>query len=368
MLKGAAGAVVLSACSPEDEDRGRLYSIVVTTADGVLVVDQDGRRARPPTAVAAATGDWGRVVAAAADGPDTVVALEDPLSGQRVASVRLRDRLEPRIVSPDGTLIASVTPGGAGIYGLHNPGGRERTTIVVSSPDRERGRLDLPGNLEPEAFSPDGSRLFVLDFRPAGKPSVFRVGVVDLATQAFRPISEDMRVHRIHRIQERGKLWAICSLPETATAYVHCIDLEAGSARRVDLPAPFGQGRAGVHTIALSGDRLAAVHSLSSSVADIDPDGFVVRGVTAFGPAGQDGKPVAAFTSSGRLLINVDRKVFGSEHELVTPGEARGLVVSGGEVWVGHPDGVVHYDLASGAELGRVKVPGMYVLKRVSIR
>jgi len=38
---------------------------------------------------------------------------------------------------------------------------------VVRADTGERARLDLPGNIEPEVFSPNGSQLLVLDYVPA---------------------------------------------------------------------------------------------------------------------------------------------------------------------------------------------------------
>ena len=146
----AAGASVMGGCTADTSRRtlaspkaGRTHLIFVTTEDGVSVLDQDGRVVTPPTAVAAATPGWSHVVTAAPHGADTRVVVEDLASRQVFAANTLRDRLEPRVVSADGHLVASVTPGGAGIYGLHKPGGRERTTVVVSRPGGERARLDL---------------------------------------------------------------------------------------------------------------------------------------------------------------------------------------------------------------------------------
>ena len=50
-----------------------------------------------------------------------------------------------------------------------------------------------------------------------------------------------------------------------------------------------------------------------------------------------------------RLVIAAD-----PYQEIATPGEARGLALSDGDdIWVGNPNGVVHYDLVSGREIGR---------------
>jgi hypothetical protein len=268
-----------------------------------------------------------------------------------------------------------VTPGGAGIYGLHDPGGRERTTIVVSGPEGERTRLDLPGNLEPEAFSPDTDLLYVLSYLPAGRPQRYTVGVIDLATGLLSAVPgapEEMNAHRVLRVYDphRGMLFAICSREEDSLAFVHCLHLRQRWAQRVALPAPFGRGRPGVHTLAMSptGDRLSVFHSLSASVADIDPDRLLTQKPWQLTTTGQDGKPGLLIGRSGGLVAAVDGLVIQSEprREIGTPGQVRGLALgTGDDLWVGHPNGIVRYDLATAKEIGRIDVPGMYVLKHI---
>ena len=246
-----------------------------------------------PTVVATARPDWSQVVTTQPDGEDTRVVVTDLASRRVLSSKVLRGRLEPRIVSPTRDLIASVPPGGAGIYGLHEPGGRDRTTIVVSGPDGERARMELAGNIEPEAFDPTGGLLFVLDYVPAGQPERFRLRAIDLATRQLTPLTTRMkepipigtekqiRAHRIESVHDprREMLYTLYSYEPETVAFVHCVHLVERWSHRVDLPAPFGGQRPGVHAIALSpsGDRLSVVHAPSASVADIDLDELVVR-------------------------------------------------------------------------------------------
>jgi hypothetical protein len=382
------GASVLGGCTDDDAvdsgATGHTHLVVLTTKDGVSVVDQDGRVVTPATVVATARPDWSQVVTAQADGEDTRVVVTDLASRRVLSSEVLRGRLEPRIVSPTRDLIASVPPGGAGIYGLHQPGGRDRTTIVVSGPDGERTRMELAGNIEPEAFDPTGGLLFVFDYVPAGQPERFRLRAIDLATRQLTPLitrtkdpiligtEEQIRAHRIESVYDprREMVYAIYSSEPDAIAFVHCVHLVERWWHRVDLPAPFGVERPGVHAIALSpsGDRLSVVHAPSGSVADIDPDELAVRRVSAFAGTGQLGKPNAVISPEGRLIVNVDRKVIAADpyQEIATPGEARGLALSDGDdIWVGNPDGVVRYDLGSAEEIGRFGVPGLFTIKHV---
>ncbi len=369
-----AGGAALGECSAAREPaRPGGVRVFLTTEDGVTVLDRDGRAVSGPTRVAASTPDWRHAVTTSRNGSGTRIAVRDLASGRVLSEDTLDDRLEPRTVSTDGALIASVTPGGAGIYGLHDPRGRQRTTVVVSRPTAERVRLDLPGNIEPEAFSPDGEALFVLDYTPADKPQRYRVAVVDLATRRMAPVpGETMNAHRIVRVHDtrRATLFTVCSREEDDVAFVHCVHLRERRTRRIALPAPFGRGRPGVHGIALSpsGDRLVVVHSLSGSIADIDPDRMALARVGSFAKPGEDGKPGVLITPSGQVVVALDGKVIatGPRREIATPGEVRGLALgTDGDIWVGHPDGLVHHDLATGRRIGRIAVPGMYVLQHV---
>jgi hypothetical protein len=384
---GVGGVAILGGCPAEPDRHGsgaadRTDLIYVTTELGASVLDRSGRVVTAPTRVAAATPGWSRVVTARPDGAGTVVEVQDLATRQVEWAHRVVDVVEPRIVSTTGDLVASVTPGGAGIYGLHKPGGRDRTTLVVCGAAGERARLDLPGNIEPEVFSPDGGLLFVLDYVPAAQPQRFRPRMVDLATGRLTPLSARApspgsaealtRAHRLDSIVDprRDMYFALYSYQEDAVAFVECMHLREGWTHRVSLPAPFGQERPGVHGIALSpdGDRLSVVHSPSASVADIDPDRLVVSRVGRFAPAGQEGKPTARITASGRLVVSADRKVFASDphREISTPGETRGLALGPrDDVWAGHPAGLVHLDLSTGAELGRIAVRNLFTVKHV---
>jgi hypothetical protein len=390
---GVSGATFLGGC-PAGRDGPAVRSgsgaaagadlVYVTTGLGASVLDHNGRVVTPPIMVAAATPDWSRVVTARPDGAGTVVEVQDLATRQVGWAHRTGDVIEPRIVSATGDLVASVTPGGAGIHGLHKPGGRDRTTLVVCAAAGERARLDLPGNIEPEVFSPDGSLLFVLDYVPAAAPQQFRPRVVDLATGRLTPLSTRAgapvpdgaepltRAHRLDGIVDarRGMYFALYSYQEDAVAFVECLHLRERWTQRVPLPAPFGQQRPGVHAIALSpnGDRLSVVHSPSASVADVDPDRLVVSRVGRFASTGQEGKPTARITGSGRLVVSVDRTVFatGPDRAIPTPGGTRGLALGPrGDVWAGHPAGLVRVDLSTGAELGRIAVRDLFTVKHV---
>jgi hypothetical protein len=363
---------------------GRAHLIFLTTKDGVSVLAQDGRVVTPPTAVAVATPRWSAVVTAEPDGAGTRIAVQDLASRRVLSTSTFPDRLAPRVVSQTGDLIAAVTPGGAGVHGLHKPGGRDRTLVVVADRGGESARLEMDGNIEPDVFSPDGGRLFALDYLPAARPDRFRVRVIDLGTRQLRPLSTrsgrpvpvgaepELRAHRIDTVYDsrRAILFTLYSYEPDAAAFVHCLHVGEGWADRVDLPAPFGRERPGVHAIALSpsGDRLCVVHAPSATLVDIDPDQLLIKRVAQLAGTGLSGKPNVQITSSGRLLVNADDVLIATDpyRDFATPGEARGLALgAGGDAWIGHPNGVVRVDLTTGREIGRLTVPDMYMIKHV---
>ncbi|WP_020523750.1 YncE family protein [Catelliglobosispora koreensis] len=201
-----------------------------------------------------------------------------------------------------------MTPGGAGIHGLHDPRGRERTVIVICGPGGERTRMDLPGNIEPEAFSPDGASLFVLNYFPPSAPNRYHAEMIDLHTHDMEPVpgTEQTTASRVVRLadEHQGILFSICT--DTA-AFVDCLNLCEGWTRRIALPPPFGQGRPGAHGAALSpsGNRLSVFHSLSGTVADIDPRSLAIKSTWQLGPAGQAG---VLITPQRSTIAGVDGK------------------------------------------------------------
>jgi hypothetical protein len=377
LAAAAAGVSALGSCGdapdPAPEPPELLF---LTTGAGTWVLDAAGRVVTPATPVATATPDWRHTVTVHHDGAGSRIVVQD-LATRRVRWVSTApDRIEPRTISPDGALVASVPPGGAGVYGLHQPGGRGRTTVVVSADGTERARATVDGNVEPEAFAPDSDVLFVLDYLPADRPRRFRVRAIDLTSLHIADVptwngqAPEVRAHRVDRVHDprRATQFALYSHEATATAFVQCLDLRERRVRRIDLPPPFGRERPGVHGIALSGDRLCVVHAPSGTVADIDPDRLVIRRIGAFADTGRAGKPTPVLDAAGALLVGVDDAVImtAPRREIAAPGEARGLRLGAGAgVWRGYPEGVVRYDLGSGREAGRVVVPGMFTLKHV---
>ncbi len=224
-------------------------------------------------------------VGSGVDGPP--VAVGDPASVPSAASAPLVppgaidpavDGLALRLTSEDGRFQAWSEPLAEGET-IYAPGGRSETTLVVrDSLDGSTETFTYRRNLEPEAFSPDGSTLYVIDHRPATDPEVYRVTAADLRTGALRevigplktPLTEEMRG------EGRQQVWApdgtqLYTLyvrqthvhvdgtePHIAVAgedaFVHVLDVRHEWALCLELPPGFGMGPDGSTDIMVSND------------------------------------------------------------------------------------------------------------------
>jgi len=157
---------------------------------------------------------------------------------------------------PSGaTTINAVAPAGRWIALTdREPGyasqGRASTEVVVfdTGSGSEIYRNSLSGDLQPEAFSVDGTRVFALNHFP----DHYRVQTLYLATgerfdtsdrdKSLRP--EDMNGQAVHGVmsKDRSLLATLYRNPgdDDEPAFVHVIDLKHGWSYCADLPAPFG--------------------------------------------------------------------------------------------------------------------------------
>jgi hypothetical protein len=377
--------------------------LAVELSGGLAVIDTASGRTMIPPLVGAASPDWTILVQATGANGGTQMTARSVSDGSVVASGWLRDRLQPRAVSPDGRLAALTAPG---------DGGRDRTTVVVADGSGERRRLDLPGNLVPEAFSSDRHLLFVLDYLPPTAPDRYRVRAIDLDRGEVQPLltrlkgvvpagaEEEMRgegrqsvygqsqqtlftlyTHQPDHLHTRDLLagagagaGARADKPHVH-AFVHSLNLLQGWAYCIDLPAPFGEHPAAGHAIALSpsGSRLVVVDAPGGAAALIDPGNLTVESVTRFAPL-PEGDAAAALTPDGsRLLIGAGREVVMlpvrggqpiARWTYDTP--VRGLALSGAgkRLYIGQTDHILRQDLAGYPVQTRIAAAGLRRLAR----
>ena len=386
---GLAGGAALGGCT-ERAVVGVPDRLLVDTAAGPALVR--GTAAKPlGTALAtpAGTGVW----ATRAAGADTVLESIAPTTGEATGRALLPGRWIPRVASPDGGLVALSQPRDpAGGDGPYRPTGQHVSTILVADATGVRYRLELPGDLEPDAFARAGAALFVLE-RLHG-PDRYRVRLVDLGTRAFTelltrdkrpvPVGTEEQMYATGRAavvnpggtvqytlyqQERGP-----KIPGESPAFVHTLDLSVGWAYCLELPESLGNGPAEALTLAVTPDgRRVAVADLSSGhLAIADADTLTVRDDLDIphgtGTAYAVARPASEllYLGSGTDIAVVDLGILHTVARWPAGGPVRGLAVSadGTRLLVGYPGAVGWLDSGSGKPLGRVALPGLTELRR----
>jgi hypothetical protein len=394
---GLAGAAFLGACTrpePRPAAAAAAEPLLVSTVDGLVVVNSATGAAASSTPARLATTDGTRLVGTRAVASATEVTVLATRSGQVIFAGTSGGRLDARVVSSDGRLVALVDG---------PPGPRTRTTVVVVDSGGERFRYDLPGNLEPEAFSVLGGQLYVLDYLPPAAPDRYRVRALDLATGTTRRLNtrdklpvpagaeEEMRgqgrqavydpTRRIlftlytHQPDHQHTRDLLAARPGSHVhAFVHSLNLDQGWAYCIDLPEPFGESPAAAHAIARGGHWLYVVDGQSGRVARIDPEALTVLGVLGVGPV--PGDAALGATRDGGLVIAAGRQVLAvpadpgsrlTRHEYATATPTRGVAVSpdNRHAYVGQDGAVVPLDLTTGAAGAPVPVAGLVAVRSV---
>lgn len=319
----AAGAGDASSTAGANGDVGAAQSevVLVDTSRGTATLD-------------AATGKWSRgpdgvvvpgssvLVSAAESGGRTRISTRDLVAGRQAGGPVLAGDLVTTVVSGSGRLAALTQPRSEGATPWL-PVGR-RTTRLVVVPTAGGGnvkKFHLLGNFEPEAFSTDDETLFLIEYAPAMAPSHYSVRRLNLKTGRVAPIARlklaapgvmrgtgRMQVLAPDQSQlytlytQQGPNYAHGSTeqhePGRVHAFVHVLDLTERWAHCIDLPMPFGTGRATASAVAVSptGDRLYVSDWTNGVIATIDPSRVRVLDVHEVALGGRDDATFAAAT------------------------------------------------------------------------
>ncbi|WP_254876891.1 hypothetical protein [Verrucosispora sp. NA02020] len=392
-----AGAATLVGCDPTGSPVAGVPPdpLLVDLADGLGLL-RGAERQVVPHAVATAEGR--SVYASTPEGADTAFWRIETATGVASARVRLPGRWVPQTVSADGTWVALTTE--AVSVTAASPAGRDATPVLIADAGGVRHRRRLPGNVVPEAFTHDHTGLFVLEWLPPQTPDRYRVRVVDLATGVAGPLQtrlkqaipagaeEEMRGdgrqavlapdRRVlytlytHQPEHRHTRDRISGRPGSDVhAFVHTLHLHERWAYCVDLPHPFGEGTADGHAMAIApdGSRLYVADLTSGTVAEISTEELTVRRTAvvpgASGPAYATADDERLFLGGAGVLRTVDAVGLRVVAERPVDAPVTGLVLGpdGGRLYVGGPSAVRWLDPTSGAELGRVAVPGLVGLR-----
>jgi hypothetical protein len=357
--------------------------VVVGSGDEIGAVDAVTGSVLSAAAGAVAEADWSHVYTASASGGTTRIDRIETASGDITSSIRVRGDLVIRAVAPHGLAVAMM-PRRDGGGDAWVPGPRAMTQVVVADPTgrADPERFTLPGNFEPEAFSPDAETLYMLQYRPALAPTSYRVIGLYLETgrrwALFGPDKQPVENMTATRLQQVASpngffLYTLYTnqrptyLDASAdpvgvepgegeeAAFVHTVFLRSGSAVCIELPDDFGTAPRDATALARSpvGHRVYAIDVRDGLIAEVDTHRYRVihtyrvdLSALGDGPVhagvGADGSRL--FLAGDRGVLSLDTSGFILDRATSTPADVTGLALS--------PDGERLY-LTWGTELHR---------------
>lgn len=312
------------------------------------------------------SGDWSTIVHTISGRGSTEVVATDPTTDVDRWRDVVEGNLKINVVSHSGDLVA-LSPSRERYYRY----GRSETTFVIVGRELEEERvLTVEGNFEPEAFSADGSSLFVVSYLPARAPSQYQVRRLDLTTGAvhgvFTPHDElQDRMGGTARIQtasaDGSRLYTLYTVPDGnghQHAFVHVLDLKNEWAHCVDLPEGFATKPESSTALTLSpdGDRLYVANTSTGSVAEIDTETLLIPRTETFdldtrGNANAAVDPTGTlYVTSGVWVVAIDIASFSEIDRWPMTDRITGLQVGsrGRNVYVGLPRGAAVLDVETG--------------------
>jgi hypothetical protein len=369
--------------------------LAVDVPSGDVVVDGRG---------AIASADGARIYASESTGRRTAVRSLDAATGEELSGTSIRGDLSTRVVSATGTQAALMEPLRPG-YDAWTPVPRSRTTIVVADPRgvTEPRRYTLTGNFEPEAFSTDGSRLFLVQYLPAERPAVYRVTMLDLNRGRVLPVfgpykapAERMPGTRLDQVPavDGTKLFTLYTsdrpgfaphdapVPANAVvSFVHVLSLDEGWAHCVGLPEALWHQPASAEAMAVSpdGSTLYIVDADKGLVVTMDTESLDTSdpirvalpepGTRTTATVSADGSTLFVGTAGGAGAVTaIDTTSFAVTRTLATHGGVSGLGLSldGARLYVALTDTLEVLNAASGRDLGEVSVASPAPIQAIS--
>ena len=331
-------------------------TVIVGSSSGIVLSSSDGRVTAP---------DGSRLYATSRNGRSTTLEARDPSTGDVVSTTQLDGRLDIRAASLSGDVVALLRPLPPGVdpaYALP----RTHTTIVIANPTGEEPprRYRLRGNFEPEAFSVDDGRLFMIQYLPAEAPSSYRVTVLRLRNgavepvfgrfksppermpgirlaQVFDPASEQLYTLYTNRVAEHfHAAWQNASSGDREVSFVHVLNLRDGWAYCAGLPRSFWGQPAEAQAMAPSPDgrSLYIVNSMRGLIAEMDTHSLeITRSHRIDVGRPESGRTTATMSADGRTLYvavggsaisRVDVATLEIRGRWSMPGDVAGLALS----------------------------------------
>ncbi len=405
----SVAALAGAACTQDVQDgaAGRSVpreTLLLGTQAGPLVVQVPSGSVlfeRPGT-VASLGGSW--LLSATPSEGSTLLEAVDGADAGPASTIRVDGSLDVRVVSETGAAVALMDPLPAG-WDPQVPLPRSRTSVVVADPTgvRPTRTYDLRGNFEPEAFSTDDRRLFMIQHLPAEAPIVYRVTVLDLRSGRVEPVfgpfkgpAERMPGIRLQQVlsPNADQLYTLYSsarpgyaphhapVPNAATvSFVHVLSLQDGWAHCVGLPEPLWDRPASEQAMAASpnGRLLYVVDPTLGLVTVMDTATLAIRtasidlsvsGVTRTSAVvSADGSALFVATSGEDAgIARIDTGTFDVIRTWATDDvSGLGLSADGRRLYAALDGRVEVLDATTGTQLAGVAVASPAPIDRVSV-
>ena len=279
-------------------------------------------------------GEWSTVFSTTYSAGSTILEARQSATGDVVSSVPIHGALSVRVASQDGSRVALMRPLPAGATPWV-PEPRASTLVVVAdlTGRSEPMRFQLKGNFEPEAFSTDATKLYLISYVPPRAPVAYRVTQLDLASGKVSPVTagkgvaETMTGTRLEQLAPPGGtfLFTLYTTQPAGyaevragegrpVAFVHTLNLDEGWAHCIGLPKELWGGDPADQAMSVSpdGGSLYVVDTARDVIAvvsvDLDTWGEMRTETFDFGPA-DAGETQAAVAPDGTLFVTRDSEV-----------------------------------------------------------
>jgi outer membrane protein assembly factor BamB len=265
-------------------------------------------------------------------------------------------------------------------------------------------RFHLKGNFEPEAFSTDGRRLFMISYLPPTQPASYRVVGLNLRRGTVFPLfgrekewvgqmsgtrlmqtpaPDGVFLFTLYSSQPPKYAHGYDYVEASATkpvAFVHTLNLDFGQAVCVGLPKTLWGGNPRFEAIGSSGadSRVYVVDTSRGLVAVMSSDtlnviqtakvGFGLPAVGSQTEAALSPDGRSLFVSTGRAIVALDAMTLVPVAKWNLPGTVSGLGVSndGARLYVAMPSEVEALNATNGTRLWGMRVPGVEGIRSVS--
>jgi hypothetical protein len=221
----------------------------------------------------------------------TVVAAIGMQTGKVIRSNVLRGFFGVPIVAWDNSTGGISADGRTLVLGSYGPlpgdAGATRFIVLRTKTLRKARSLALRGSWAYDAISPDGTRLFLIEYLAAGQSPHYRVRSLNLHTgrldsKVIVDRREDellMRGQPVTRVASRGGRWAytLYARPKHGP-FVHALDTTRGEAYCVDLPVRMRQLEQMALRLRMRADGGLEVRSRHTRVALVDTTTLELRG------------------------------------------------------------------------------------------